>query len=175
VAVLEEGHAGTWRVDATDGLHWDKFQLTYQPTVSGRFDIRIALRTGGTDVATTRIHEISVASPVPCGTTPSPPSPLPSSDGWVTGEVFVGGAVPVLKPQDACDRETFTVAVYDAAGIWVENKVVPGGEYVLLLPAGSYALNTSTTEPTGECHSTAVTVVAGQQSVADIGCVTTDA
>jgi hypothetical protein len=172
VAAIEQEDAGMWRVRTTAALQGGSFQLTLRPIVSGTLDLRVALRAHGADIATTSSQEITVAYQIPCGTTPTAPSALPAGDGWVVGYLsWSGGGHP---PKDAtadwgCNSDApFTVFASDAASpTWAASALIPGGEYELVLPAGSYWLGT---QDFGRCYSTGFTVAAGQQSAANVIC-----
>jgi hypothetical protein len=131
-------------------------------TAIGPISLRLALRRGGHVVAASAPASSAIGSAyVPCAP-PTPPSHVPSGDGWITGGVYgEGGPFPGI---DACVSEPYTIEARDSGGSVAARETVPGGDsYTLVVPAGSYMLESA------GCRGRA-TVSAGQQTRANTFC-----
>jgi hypothetical protein len=129
----------------------------------GQFALRVVAERKGRIVDESSIARMFVGpAKVPCAA-PTPPSNLPAGDGWVTGGNYIeGGPFPGIYE---CRSQAYTVTATNRAGQAVATQHVAGGQsYTLVLPAGSYTLNTNT------CASGSATVTAGQQTKADAVC-----
>lgn len=131
-------------------------------TAIGPISLRLAVRgRGGVLVASTPAPSAIGSAYVPCSP-PTPPSRIPSGDGWITGGVYAeGGPFPGM---DACFSQRYTIEALDSGGSVAARETVPGGRsYTLVLPAGSYTLRSD------GCRGRA-TVRNGQQTKADTFC-----
>ncbi len=128
----------------------------------GPISLRLAARRRGRVlVASTPAPSAVGSAYVPCSR-PSPPSRVPSGDGWITGGVYgEGGAFPGM---DACLSQRYTIEALDSGGSVAARETVAGGHsYTLVMPSGSYTLMS------GGCRGRA-TVRAGQQTKANTFC-----
>ena len=128
----------------------------------GPISLRLAVRRQGrVSVASTPAPSAIGSAYVPCSR-PTPPSQVPSGDGWITGGVYgEGGAFPGM---DACLSQQYTIEALDSGGSVAARETVPGGNsYTLVVPSGSYTLKSAA------CRGRA-TVRAGRQSKADTFC-----
>jgi hypothetical protein len=97
-----------------------------------------------------------------CAQPPPPAVDIPVGDGWIVGGRYIeGGPFPGVYE---CDSEPYTVTATDANGVVQATQGVAGGaSYTLVVPAGTYTLQSDF------CRGTA-TVTAGQQTQADTVC-----
>ena len=131
-------------------------------TAIGPISLRLAVRRRGHVLVTSTPVQSAIGSAyVPCSP-PTPPSRIPSGDGWITGGVYgEGGPFPGM---DACFSQRYTIEALDSGGSVAARETVPGGHsYTLVVPSGSYTLRSD------GCRGRA-TVRAGEQTKADTFC-----
>ena len=159
--------AGRWRVLVVGRrVNGGRFELRW--TVPRHYRLGpIALR-----VVAVRARRIVAASPgarsfvgpapVYCAP-PTPPSEVPSGDGWITGGDYIeGGPYPGVYQ---CVSQPYTITATDQAGNVVATQHVAGGHsYTLVLPAGRYSLKASS------CGFGSATVAKGEPTKADVVC-----
>ena len=99
----------------------------------GPISLRLAVRRRGRVlVASTPAPSAIGSAYVPCSR-PSPPSRVPSGDGWITGGVYgEGGAFPGM---DACLSQRYTIEALDSGGSVAARETVSGGHSYTLVDA----------------------------------------
>ena len=162
---LEERVAHGWKVVARSPLRRGGFVLSWRPPADSLLNVRITVRSATRVLAYSAAVRVRVGSaPRYCPQAPAPSS-VPAGDGWIVGGLYYsGGPAPGIFE---CHGGPYTVAAVDEAGAQTGAVTVADGaaSYVLVLPAGSYELQSELS-----CYSDEVTVVAGKGVKADTIC-----
>lgn len=161
---LEERSGSGWRIVKRAALAHGAFVLSWAPPAGRSSSLRITLRAAHRVLAVSSPVSVRVGpAPVYCPK-PQAPASLPPGAGWVEGGLYLsGGPAP---GSFACKSGPYPISAIDEAGETSATLQVSGQDYVLVLPAGSYEL-----ESEHSCFSEeAVTVTAGKGVKADTIC-----
>ena len=163
---LESAHGTGWRVLATNRLGRDgAFSLRWQVPKGTPFvpiKLRVVVRRNRIVLAATPATESFVGSaPVYCNP-PTRPGNVPDGSGWIVGGLYiVGGPAPGIIE---CSGQPYAVAAINSSGVVAAKETVPAnGSYTLILPAGSYTLESG-------CGRGMAIVKVGKQTHADTIC-----
>lgn len=163
---LELSRGAGWRtvVSGPLGRHGG-FALHWRiggATKLGPLRLRLVLRQKSRLLAATAPAASAVGSSGAACNPPGGPGAVPAGDGWIVGGLYgEGGPAPGTR---RCADVPYTITATDSAGTVVTRETVPAdGSYTLVVPAGSYTLQS------GGCRGTA-SVTAGEPTSADTVC-----
>ncbi len=111
--------------------------------------------------------------PTTTGGRPVPTTPPTGSLTAVRGTVSAGPSCPVQRLDQSCPPRPVVAEVdaRDAAGTVVAKTMSDAaGRYLLVLAPGSYGIRVVASGRYPRCPTVPVSVLAGQQATADIGC-----